>query len=89
MCEINIIDSGLKFQIIKEIIDRIYSSVKYIKNFTKIENIKNQNFLSTITISVRSRLDEINGKFIKLAQSSKKRIENQIYINKSKYIFLK
>jgi len=74
---------------LKETLDHIRSSVQFIRNFTKNEISKNHNSLLTITISIRSRLDEINGKLIKLAQTSKKRIENQILINKSKNLIFK
>ncbi len=77
---------------LKEIIERIYSSIQFIKNFSNNEFTKYSKLITTLTISVTSRIDEINGKFVKLAESSKKRIQNQIYINKSNsylsYLFL-
>jgi hypothetical protein len=67
-----------------EIIERISSSIQFIKNFSNNENLKYQNSIKTTIISIASRIEEINGKFVKLAETSKKRIENQIFINKSK-----
>jgi hypothetical protein len=75
---------GLKFKLLKENIDTISTSIQFIKNFSNNENSKYLKSIKQIVVSVSSRIEEINGKFLKLAETSKKRIENQIYINKSK-----
>ena len=65
----------------------------FVKNSLNVDNtIENMKFynkkLRTLTLSVTSKFEELNGKFNILIEDAKRRVENQIAINKSKFFYI-
>ena len=68
--------------------DIINSKSRFINNYLNSENPKeNQKSqfskLKSITFSISSKFEELNGKFVNLFEDAKRRIDNQIGINTS------
>jgi hypothetical protein len=58
---------------------------RFIRNFLRTENSKNfAGKLKTITFSVWSKFEEVNGKYDHMITDATRRIDNQIKINTSK-----
>jgi hypothetical protein len=73
--------------------DHINTKSKFIQNYLNADDFKelHKNYLSklkTISFSILSKFEELNGKFDRMFDNAKRRIDNEISLNTSIIFFI-